>query len=283
MQAPGDGVMLLSPDEMAFAGVFCHYFSQPVKPDQFAASLLEEPGVEREILSQGMITLGDGTPAIEVISQEGAEGMKFVNKEVIVVRETQGLVMFGRASAAYWDAHVEELDSILGKLKLIPVPMPFPTPTPAPSTGQEGVYVNQEYGFSITYPASWDMPPMKGGNVFEVTAPGDVAGVSMSVKPSDGATSVVEEAAGFVKAITENLPDTEIISRGEVPLADGTPAYEVVYTGTPFWTMGLKAKFKMLLVLGEEHLFFIQAYTSPEEFSQREAEIDSVLYSFRLE
>jgi len=282
MEGPeGADVTFVSPDQKAFAGAVWFYLEKEMSTQEFLDSLLAE-AEELEIVSQGTMTLADGTPAIEMVVREADPGREVTIKVVAVARQTQGLVAMGRAPSADWDTYGEDIDLVVYSLKLLPMPVGFPTPTPTPVG--TGFYRNEEYGFSMSYPASWrEMPPHAEGVVFEVGAPEYMPAVAVTVMPSRGATTVVQVGLGFVETIKGQVADAEVVSQKEVSLADGMPAYEIVYVGTPPGAMGMKIVTKILLALRGEQTFMLQGYTTPQQFAQQQPEIDSVLYSFRLE
>jgi len=280
---PFQGVMVASPDQKVMTGAFWFYFMEEKSLEEFVDWLLAQPGRgEAAVLSEGTITLADGTPAYEIVERTKYGEADQMSKGICVVRQTQALIAYGMTQAADWDAYAEEIDLSLYSLKLLPMPAGIPTPTPTPAG--MGLYRNEEYGFSISYPASWSqMPPHGEGVIFEIGAPEYMPAVAVMVTPSHGATSAAEIGAGMVEGIKRSVPDATIVSQKEVSLADGTPAYEIVYAGTPPAAMGMKLKAKILLVLRGEQCLMVEGYSTPEQFAQHEPEIDSVLNSFRLE
>jgi len=63
-------------------------------------------------------------------------------------------------------------------------------------------------------------------------------------------------------------------------LDDGTPAYEVVFSGT---LEGYNLKSKYVIVIQEANAFFLMGFSAPARFEQDEAVIDEVIHSFHLE
>jgi hypothetical protein len=277
------GVVVASPDGKVTAGVQAYYFAEETTLEKFMDWIMSQSGMGvTEPPSTKAITLADGTPAVEVLIQGSYTGIERMSKAVCVLRETQGLIAYGTAGVADWDAYVEEIDGLLNSFRLLPFTGAIPTPTPTPAG--TGFYRNEEYGFSISYPASWSEMPVSGeGDVFSVGAPGYMPGVMVIVMPFGGATSAAEVGAGFMEGMKGIMPDVEVVSQGEVSLDDGTPAYEIVYIGTPPSAMGMKLECKILLVLRGEQSFMIEGYSMPEMFAGQEDVIDSVLYSFHLE
>ena len=279
----GVGVMVVSPDGKAMAGVYAYYFAEKTTPEQFMDWMMSQSGMGvTEPLSTKAITLADGTPAVEVLMQSSYVGAERTSKAICLVRETQGLIVYGTAESSDWDAYEEEINGVLSSLRLLPFTGGLPTPTPTPAG--MGFYRSEEYGFSISYPASWSEMPISGqGDVFSVGAPGYMPGVMVIVMPSGGVASAAQMAAGFIEGMKGVVPDMEVVSQGAVSLDDGTPAYEFVYRGTPPSAMGMKLEFKILLVVRGDQGFMVEGYSMPEMFAGQEEVIDSVLYSFHLE
>lgn len=74
--------------------------------------------------------------------------------------------------------------------------------------------------------------------------------------------------------------DYELFSEGEITLDDGTPAHEIVLSGT---TEGYTLKAKYVIVIQGTQAFFIMGYSMPYTFEQDEATIDEVIHSFHLD
>ncbi len=93
-------------------------------------------------------------------------------------------------------------------------------------------YVNEEYGFSVKYPESWEeVTPAHEMLVFQAAGPGyKVPGVAIGVID-------IEEGVSFVDAYITGLKeightDFEVVSESETALADGTAAELVAFTYT---------------------------------------------------
>ena len=103
-----------------------------------------------------------------------------------------------------------------------------PPPPPPPSPPTPGVYTNEEYGFSVKYPAEWAEQETTGETtVFSAAAPAKVPALFVCVVDSATFADAVIAALNAVGAV-----GTTIESESETALADGTPATEAILKTT---------------------------------------------------
>jgi len=93
-----------------------------------------------------------------------------------------------------------------------------------------GVYVNQEYRFSVTYPKAWmeDSDIRGPDTVFQISEPMKIGTLSVSIS-SKGELDLIRVPhffPGAMQAIFPNSDGYEILSKKEITLDCGTDAVE---------------------------------------------------------
>jgi len=93
-----------------------------------------------------------------------------------------------------------------------------------------GVYVNQEYRFSVTYPKTWKKDSNIRGpdTIFQVNEPMKIGTLSISISPK-GELDLIRVPhffPGALQAIFPNSGEYEILSKKEITLDCGTDAVE---------------------------------------------------------
>jgi hypothetical protein len=231
-----------------------------------------------ELTSEGNVTIGEGISGYELVGK-GDMGTGKVEKfrYVVLVRGEQGFWVGARGEPAYFDQHEETVDIIVDSFKLLSTYAFVPPP---PSAG--GTYTSAEHGFSITYPEGWteSAPSGRPGEIISFAALDGLPGVSVSVSPVGEGTTLAEFGPQTGEGIGQVWADYKLVSEGEITLDDGTPAYEIVFTGT---MQGYNLKSKYVLVIQGTQAFFIMGYSAPARFEQDEAILDGVIHSFHLE
>ena len=229
-----------------------------------------------EMFSEGDVTIGGGISAYEMIGQ-GDIGAGKVEKfrYVVLVREKQVLFVGVSGEPVQFDEQKPLLDSVVDSFKLMPSYIYEP---PAPSPG--GTYTSSEYGFSITYPEGWhDYTTGEYGEILDLRAAGGIPEVMVKTWTEEEATPA-ESASKLKSMFSEQLGDFEFLSEGEITLDDGTPAYEVVFSGT---MQGYLLTCKYVTVIQEANAFLIMSYSLPASFEQDEPVLDEIIGSFHLE
>ncbi len=228
-----------------------------------------------ELFSEGDITIGEGISGYEIVGKGDlytGEVEKF--RYVVLVREKQAFGFGVRGEPTAFDQQEQLIDTIVDSFELLPTYAFIP---PTPSEG--GTYTNAEYGFSISCPAGW----IEGatGQYGEVVSLSAAEGLPcVMVRAWTEETTLAEAASELGQDLSKHMGNYELFSEGEVTLDDGTPAYEIVFSGT---TEGLHLKFKYVIVIQEANVFVVQGFSMPAQFEQDEAVLDEVIHSFHLE
>ncbi len=81
-------------------------------------------------------------------------------------------------------------------------------------------------------------------------------------------TTLAEYASELKEDINKHVDDYELFSEGEVTLDDGTPVYEIVFSGT---MEGLHLKCKYVIVVQEANIFLMQGFNMTDRFEKDEA------------
>ncbi|MCK4273339.1 MAG: DcrB-related protein [Dehalococcoidales bacterium] len=230
-----------------------------------------------ELFYEGDITIGDGISGYEMICK-GDMGTGKVEKSryVILVREKQVLFVGVSGEPDQFDERETLVNAVIDSFKLLSSYTYVP---PAPSPG--GTYTNAEYGFSITYPAGWaDYTTGQYGEIVDLRAATGIPEVMVRAWTEEETTTLAESASGLKSMFSEQLGDYEFLSEGEIALDDGTPAYEVVFSGT---MQGYLLTCKYVIVITEANSFLIMGISLPGSFEQDEPVLDEVIGSFHLE
>ncbi len=230
-----------------------------------------------ELISEGNIAIGEGILGYEIVGK-GDLGTGKVEKFKIVTlaREKQGFWVGVMGEPAAFDQQTQIIDTIVDSFKLLPT-YTFVPPTPGPG----GIYTSAEHGFSITYPAEWvESPTGRPDEIISLASPEGLPSVSVSLSPVGEGTTLVEFGPQLAQNLGQYWGDYELISEGEITLDDGTPAYEIVFSGT---MEGYSLKAKYVIVIQETRAFFIMGFSMPARFEQDEAVLDEVIHSFHLE
>jgi len=111
--------------------------------------------------------------------------------------------------------------------------------TPKLPDPQPGLYVNEEYRFSLTYPETWKPDTLQPGEVLRVANdnPYKVPVLTASVADRQADSSLDPEA--FTKTVEQLIPGTKrfkVLSQEDVTLNDGTAAKAFTYKWT--WADG---------------------------------------------
>jgi len=236
----------------------------------------EEYVPQFEMVSEGNVTIDDNISGYEMVGK-GDIGAGKVEKfrYVVLVREKQVFWAGVSGEPDQFDEQEQLVDTIMDSFKLLSSYTYVP---PAPSPG--GTYTNAEYGFSITYPAGWsDYTTGQYGEIVDLRAAEGIPEVMVKTWTEEE-TTLAEAASGLKSMFSEQLGDYEFLSEGEITLGDGTPACEVVFSGT---MGGYLFTCKFVVVIREADVFLVQSFSLPDSFEQEEAVLDEVIGSFHLE
>jgi len=256
--------------------------SMEYRPDEIVlADLVSETKAymeampQYELFSEGDVTIGEDISGYEMIGK-GDLGTGKVEKfrYVMLVREKQGLWVGVRGEPGYFDQQEQLIDAIVNSFKLLST-YTFVPPTPT----EGGTYTNAEHGFSINYPAGWaDYTTGQYGEIVDLRAAEGMPEVMVRVWTEE--TTLTEAAPKLKKDISEHVGDYELFSEGEITLDDGTPAYEIVFSGT---MEGYLLTCKYVIVIQGTNVFLLSGISMPALYEQHEAVLDEVICSFHLE
>jgi hypothetical protein len=145
---------------------------------------------------------------------------------------------------------------------------------PSPSQDEEGIgHVNDEAGYSFSYPPSWELK--ESGTTSEVTSPDMVAIVSFGL----GAAGGLEEASGrFVLSLEEGYEDLEIIGTVQSEVA-GSPATTVTAEATN--DAGIRILIQAITVAAPDRNYAISAFTAADVESNLSGVVEEIVASFR--
>ena len=230
-----------------------------------------------ELISEGDVTIGEGISGYEIVGT-GDLGTGEVGKFrfVVLVRGKQAFGVGVMGELTDFDQQEQLIDAIVDSFKLLAT-YTFVPPTPGPG----GTYTSTEHGFSITYPAEWMEFPMGMPNEIMSFAPAEgFPSVTVSTSTMDEGITLDEFGPRFSQDLSQHWGNYELFSEGEITLDDGTPAYEIVFSGT---AEGYNLKGKYVIIIQEANAFFIIGFSMPARFEQDEAILDEVIHSFHLE
>ena len=272
-------LLCADPEGSLSAMVSLDYMTEEITLADYVTEMKEymESAPQFELISEGEVTIGEGISGYEIVGKGDlgiARGDKF--KFVLLTRGKQGFMVGAMGETADFDQSEETVDAIVDSFKLLPAYTYVP-PTPGPG----GTYTSAEYGFSITYPAEW-METFMGrhGEIVTFMSGMGVPSVTVSQSLVAEGTTLAEHGPQFSQGLSQHYADCELFSEGSVMLDDGTPAYEIVFSGI---TEGYNLKGKYVIVIQGTQGFYIAGFSMPATFEQDEAALDEVIHSFHLE
>jgi hypothetical protein len=230
-----------------------------------------------ELTSEGDVTIGQDMPGYEIVGKgDIGAGKVEIFRYVVLVREKQGFWVGVRGEPAVFDQQEELVDAVIDSFRFLPAYTYVPL-TPGPA----GTYTSAEHGFSISYPAGWmETPTSHPEEVMSLASAEGLPGVSVSVHPVEEGTTAADYGRQASQKLGQIWGDYELFSEGEITLDDGTPAYEIVFSGT---MEGFSLKGKHVIVVEGAQAFFIMGFSMPATFEQDETALDEVIRSFHLE
>ena len=230
-----------------------------------------------ELISEGDVTIGEDTPGYELMGKGDLETGKVEKfRYVMLVRDKQVFWVGVRGEPAVFDQQEELVGAVMDSFRVLSTYTYVP-PTPGPA----GTYTSAEHGFSISYPAGWmEAPTSRPEEIMSLASAEGLPSVSARVQPVGEGTTLAEYGPQLSQDIGQIWGDYELVSEGEITLDDGTPAYEIVFSGT---MEGYALKAKYVIVIQGTQAFLIMGFSTPDRFEQDEAALDEVIYSFHLE
>ena len=135
--------------------------------------------------------------------------------------------------------------------------------TPKLPDPKPGLYVNEEYRFSLAYPANWKPDALQPGEVLRVANdnPYKVPVITASVADLQAGNSLDPEA--FTKTVQQLIPGTKrfkVLSQEDVTLNDGTAAKAFTYKWT--WVDGATKLLTGTLISIKNDKFFTSTATT---------------------
>ena len=267
------------PGELLSASVSVEYKAE----DIILADLVSEGKEYLEYMSQyelileGDVTIGEGISGYEIVGK-GELGTGKVEKFrfVVLTRGKQGFWIGVWGEPADFEQQEQMINTITNSFKLLPSYTFVPQ---IPSEG--GIYTSEEHGFSVSYPAGWmEATTGRHGEIITLSSAEGFPGITFSVVPIDEETTLAEFIPQLKEDLIKHVGDYALVSEGEMILNDGTPAYEIVFSGI---MEGYTLKAKYVIVISRANAFLAQSFTMPPRFEQDEAAIDEVIHSFHLE
>ncbi len=230
-----------------------------------------------ELISEGDVTIGEDTPGYELMGKGDLEfGRVEKFRYVMLVRDKQVFWVGVRGEPAVFDQQEELVGAVMDSFRVLST-YTYVAPTPGPA----GTYTSAEHGFSISYPAGWmEAPTSRPEEIMSLASVEGLPGVSARVQPVEEGTTLADYGPQLSQQMGQIWGDYELVSEGEITLDDGTPAYEIVFSGT---MEGYALKCKYVIVIQGTQAFFIMGFSMPDRFEQDEAALDEVIYSFHLE
>ena len=272
-------ISFINPEKTLYAAVSVEYKTDDVILTDYVTENKEymESTPDFELISEGDVTIGEDISGYEIVGRGDlgtGEVEKF--KFVILVREKQGIAVGAMGEDAVFDQSEDVIDAVVSSFELLPTYSYVP---PTPSAG--GTYTSAEYGFSITYPAGWtETFTGRHGEIVTFMSGMGVPSVTVSQLLIAEGTTLAEYGPQLSEDLSQHFANYELVSEGNITLDDGTPAYEIVFTGT---TEGYNLKCKYVIVVQGTQAFYIAGYSMPASFEQDVAVLDSVIHSFYLE
>jgi len=230
-----------------------------------------------ELILEGDVTIGEVISGYEIVGK-GELGAGKVEKFrfVVLTRGKQGFWVGVRGEPADFEQQEQMINTITNSFKLLPSYTFVPQ---IPSEG--GIYTSEEHGFSVSYPAGWmEAPTGRHGEIITLSSVEGLPSVTFSVFPVGEETTLAEFIPQLKEDLSKRVGDYDLVSEGEITLDDGTPAYEIVFSGI---MEGYALKAKYVIVIRRANVFLAQGFTMPPRFEQDEAAIDEVIHSFHLE
>ena len=267
------------PGELLSASVSVEYRTDDIILADFVSEGKEylEYVPQYELISEGDVTTSEGISGYEIVGK-GELGLRKVEKFrfAVLTRGKQGFWIGVWGEPADFEQQEQMINTITNSFTLLPSYTFVPQ---IPSEG--GIYTSEEHGFSVSYPAGWmEASTGRHGEIVTLSSVDGLSSVTFSVVPVGEETTLAEFIPQLKKDLIKHVGDYDLVSEGEITLDDGTPAYEIVFSGI---MEGYTLKAKYVIVIRRANAFLAQSVTMPPRFEQDEAAIDEVIHSFHLE
>lgn len=234
------------------ASVYLQYECQEITRADFVSDgkAYMESMPQYRLISERDLPVGEGISGYEIVAS-GDFGTGEVEKFrfVLLLRGKQRVWVGVRGTPTDFDEHEQIVDAIVDSFRLLPN-YTFTAPAPWPG----GTYTGS--GFTIDFPEGWcQYPPLRPEHVLYFAAPERSPSVHISLEHGPEDTTLDD----YVNSALESFPDYwasfSLISRSKVTL-DGTPAYEIVFTGMLNLSPGYTNRCKYLVGPRGTQVFF---------------------------
>ena len=98
-----------------------------------------------------------------------------------------------------------------------------------------GLYVNNEFGFTVEYPENYLQQPPQGDEIFRTANPNPYMIPVLTVNVEDAEADAKLDSAAFLKSVEDANPGSKrfkLLSEKMVALNDGTPGLALTYKWT---------------------------------------------------
>jgi hypothetical protein len=116
-----------------------------------------------------------------------------------------------------------------------------------------GLYVNEDYRFSVAYPENWTPQPLQPADLYRIANPNPVTLPVLTGGVADAQEGATLDPKGFTEGAKQAIPGTKrykIYDQEDVTLNDGTPAKAFTYSWT--WADGQTKLFSAALITIKE-------------------------------
>ncbi len=116
-----------------------------------------------------------------------------------------------------------------------------------------GLYVNEEFRFSVEYPENWAAQPLQPNEVLRAASPTQFNLPVVTAGIGDASEDATLDPKGFTEGAKRAIPGTKrfkVFDQEDVTLNDGTPAKAFTYSWT--WADGQTKLFSAALVTIKE-------------------------------
>ena len=154
---------------------------------------------------------------------------------------------------------------------------PTATATPISLSLLGQVYENDLYGLTLRFPVAWqEILGVSNDPVVTIVGPQGLPTIYASIRYQLEPTPLEDAATTYLEQIGPIVGGTTVETEGAISLVDGTPAYEVVFLS------GNGLKLKLVFVTRGTQQVELLAFSLPDNFDSRLADINGVLYSFQF-
>lgn len=128
---------------------------------------------------------------------------------------------------------------------------------------QPGLYVNEEFRFTVNYPENWTDEPLQPGEVLRAANPTPYKIPVITASVADLQESSSLDPKGFTDAAQASVPGSKrykVLSQEDLTLNDGTPAKAFTYKWT--WADGVTKLVTAAVISIKDDKFFTSTATT---------------------